>query len=260
MTHRKRNNVKEHTQRLPSGYHEYRPHPTLTRHIACYWSYLIQPSIIDSTQKPIIPDGCVDIILDLSEQRTNTQIVGTMTKPLKSEHTTLIGVRFLPGQPYSFLQTPLQSYTDQLVDLSDIHQNTENIEEKLSEEQDIETIIYHLNTFFSSAIKPMNVRDQKIIEAITIFCNQRDVTLSAFSDEVGMSRQHLTRKCHRYVGVSPKMLSRIIRLNRAISYKKESPFYGWADLAIQTGYYDQAHMINDFQKLTGSTPSNYFTT
>ena len=55
-------------QHPPQEYTEYTPHPFLTSLIACYWSYRASSESRLSAQKPVIPDGCVDIIFALDPE------------------------------------------------------------------------------------------------------------------------------------------------------------------------------------------------
>lgn len=60
------------------------------------------------------------------------------------------------------------------------------------------------------------------------------------------------------VGMTPKLTSRIFRFQKALAAAnaaKTTP--DWADLAANCGYYDQAHLIHEFQQLAGLTPSQY---
>ena len=56
----------------------------------------------------------------------------------------------------------------------------------------------------------------------------------------------------RHVGVSPKQLARVARLQRTLLALHDVPL---AQLASAAGYYDQAHMTNDFSELAGVTPA-----
>ena len=57
------------------------------------------------------------------------------------------------------------------------------------------------------------------------------------------------------VGVSPKLLGRILRFQRAVSSAGSGP--GWAEIAVRCGYYDQAHMVRDFHQFAGASPGEF---
>jgi methylphosphotriester-DNA--protein-cysteine methyltransferase len=57
------------------------------------------------------------------------------------------------------------------------------------------------------------------------------------------------------VGVSPKLYARIVRFETALDSKARSRVKSWTDVAHESGYYDQMHMVHDFEGLTGGTPT-----
>ena len=70
----------------------------------------------------------------------------------------------------------------------------------------------------------------------------------------GYSRKHLARIFKEQVGLPPKSLARIHRFQAALQQITRCGRRDWCNLALETGYYDQAHLINEFQVLTGLTP------
>lgn len=74
---------------------------------------------------------------------------------------------------------------------------------------------------------------------------------------LGVSHGHLDREFKRIVGLTPRRLARLLRVERlleAIDIDRDVP---WADLAAHLGWADQSHMIRDFKRHTGSAPSAY---
>lgn len=81
------------------------------------------------------------------------------------------------------------------------------------------------------------------------------VRVEALAAELGCSRRYLVAGFREQVGVSPKLLGRILRFHRAVGLMGTGP--GWAEIALTCGYYDQAHLIRDFNQFTGSSPSDF---
>lgn len=73
----------------------------------------------------------------------------------------------------------------------------------------------------------------------------------------GTTRQTLARRFRREIGLTPKEFSRLVRFN-ALLVKAARPGRDWSALAARLGYYDQAHMISEFKRLTGFTPGAFF--
>ncbi|MCX4980612.1 AraC family transcriptional regulator [Streptomyces sp. NBC_00572] len=71
----------------------------------------------------------------------------------------------------------------------------------------------------------------------------------------GSSMRHLERRFREQIGLSPKRLARILRLNRAIRLLSAGD--GPADTAARCGYYDQAHLSLEFKAMTGMPPGRF---
>jgi AraC-like DNA-binding protein len=74
---------------------------------------------------------------------------------------------------------------------------------------------------------------------------------------VGVSHGHLDREFKRVVGLTPRRLARLLRVERLLEAIDIDGDVPWADLAAQLGWADQSHMIRDFKRHTGSAPSAY---
>ena len=81
------------------------------------------------------------------------------------------------------------------------------------------------------------------------------VRVDTLATELGCSRRYLVAGFREQVGVSPKLLARILRFQRAVGLIGSGP--GWAEIALTCGYYDQAHLIRDFNQFAGSAPSDF---
>jgi AraC-like DNA-binding protein len=77
-------------------------------------------------------------------------------------------------------------------------------------------------------------------------------------DETGWSRRVVTARFRDQVGVSPKSYARVLRFNRAVALMKggdgRRPL---AEVAVECGYYDQAHFTRDFTAMAGCSPAAY---
>jgi AraC-like DNA-binding protein len=74
---------------------------------------------------------------------------------------------------------------------------------------------------------------------------------------LGVSHGHLDRLFTEHVGLSPRTLARILRMRRLLEGIDVHGVVGWADKAAELGWFDQAHLIRDFKRHTGVTPSQY---
>jgi AraC-like DNA-binding protein len=77
------------------------------------------------------------------------------------------------------------------------------------------------------------------------------------AERLQVSRRHLSRAFHSTFGVSPKQFARVVRIGKLLAARRRDGL-SWADAAIACGFADQAHMINDFNALTGTSPEEFF--
>ncbi len=77
--------------------------------------------------------------------------------------------------------------------------------------------------------------------------------ISHLADELGWSHRRLISRFREQVGLAPKTVARVMRFDRAARALR-SPASGLAEVAFDSGYFDQAHMNREFQALGGTTP------
>lgn len=82
------------------------------------------------------------------------------------------------------------------------------------------------------------------------------IEIGSLTVELGCSRRYLIGLFNDHVGLPPKLLARILRFEHALELA-DGGGIGWAEIAQRCGYYDQVHMIGDFQQFTGHSPTAY---
>jgi AraC-like DNA-binding protein len=83
-------------------------------------------------------------------------------------------------------------------------------------------------------------------------------TVDDLVSRAGIGKRTLQRVFNEYVGVNPKWVIRRYRLHELIErvHDGKQPV-DWAQLALELGYFDQAHLINDFRSIVGYSPVQY---
>ncbi|MFE5943634.1 helix-turn-helix domain-containing protein [Streptomyces sp. NPDC056480] len=74
----------------------------------------------------------------------------------------------------------------------------------------------------------------------------------------GWSVRHLENRFREQIGLTPKRLSRVLRLNHAIWQLAAGGRA--ADVAVRCGFYDQSHLSREFTALTGMPPGRFLAT
>ena len=78
------------------------------------------------------------------------------------------------------------------------------------------------------------------------------IPVGPLAEEVGCSRKHLIERFREQIGVPPKTLARLLRFERAKGQLEAGRRA--ADVALECGFYDQAHLIRECRALAGTTP------
>jgi AraC-like DNA-binding protein len=83
------------------------------------------------------------------------------------------------------------------------------------------------------------------------------VGVGALAGDVGMSRRHLGELFRREVGLPPKVAARVLRFERARRLLERADRPPLAEVALASGYYDQAHLTRDWRELAGCPPTRW---
>ncbi|MGH9722494.1 MAG: DUF6597 domain-containing transcriptional factor [Bryobacteraceae bacterium] len=220
------------------SYCEFQPPLALAESVECFWTLTGDGLTEAERRHRVLPDGCMDIIFmtDRARSRASLQAVGTMTRfqvVSLPENSVTVGVRFHPFAVKPWGSLPASELTDRQVPLVDIWRSAAaRLEEQLCD----------------ATSSPEQVRVLEAALAGRTGCD-------ALPRNVG--ERQLRRIYGATVGIGPKRLSRIRRFRRLLRLIHTRPRDAWASLALECGYFDQAHMNNEFRKLSGLTPEQY---
>ena len=86
------------------------------------------------------------------------------------------------------------------------------------------------------------------------------IGVAPMAEELGWSRKRIVARFREEIGLPPKAVARLVRFERAraLALAERSMQPDWSRIAIECGYYDQSHLINDFRDVTGRTPGTFF--
>jgi len=74
---------------------------------------------------------------------------------------------------------------------------------------------------------------------------------------LGRSVRSVQRSFAQDVGLGPKSIVRIVRVQRALRLARARPTLSWTSIAAAAGYYDQPHFVREFRELVGMLPSEF---
>lgn len=81
------------------------------------------------------------------------------------------------------------------------------------------------------------------------------VDIGALARELGHSPKYLIAQFREHVGLTPKLVAQLVRFDRVVRHVRGGGAERWAELALRFGYFDQAHLVRDFRRFTGLTPT-----
>lgn len=258
---------------MSTRYREFPPPPALCPFVECFWVRSPQPARSRAVgegpvaggaagTQSVLPDGCIDIIIDLHERRSAKRVVvvGTMTRPLVVSNRrarNLVAVRFRPGGAARFFPGSMKELTDDWVPLEDLWKR-EELAPYFGEEAMPRAQLYSLQDLLVARLADAGEVEPRIAAACQLIRRcQGTIAVARLSEALGISRQHLKRLFERHVGVNVKFFSRVVRLQALLRQLERPGAPDWARLAVEAGFFDQSHLITDFRELTGLTPTRF---
>jgi AraC-like DNA-binding protein len=109
---------------------------------------------------------------------------------------------------------------------------------------------------YLSAKRPPSDCVSSIVHAATeVHLNSGCVRVADLAHNTGLGIRQFERRFRHEIGIAPKLYARIVRFEAALRLKAESPDSQWTDIAHALGYHDQMHMVHDFNRLSGESPT-----
>ncbi len=184
-------------------------------------------------------------------------MVGQMTQPMMiapNGRVELIGIRFHPGGTIPFFEVPMSELTNHVVELTALSRDLAGeVVTRVGECRTLAEKVAELQTLLTSRVRDRQ-RSRVLGMAEKIVALNGLMTIDQLAADAGISSRQLERNFLREVGVGPKLLCRILRFQQVFSALDRDDA-GWAGIAAECGYYDQAHLIRDFQQFARQAPS-----
>ncbi len=253
---------------------EFLPNAGWREHIAAYW-VRTEPDTGPSGRR-VYADGCADLICNAGDSTAyfypmaggqevipiypgRLYLGGTMTAygVLKSDTGCLLtGIRFWPGGFYALFSQTMQPAVDAVIEFPEeklcrLMQHPENLNAKLDRWL-AERPLQHTDRYDFALLRKR------------MYDSGGQTSVEALAAEMHVSNRTLERIFKKNVGIPPKEFLRIIRFQEVLrrlrntAEQNESPVTAKESLlriAYELGYYDHAHLTNEFKKYAGILPS-----
>lgn len=250
-------------------YAEHIPHSDLLPYVKCIW--VLEADYLQS--ELIIPDGCIELIFhfeDLYEVDQNGAtrnqgrafIFGQIEQAIRltpSGKTGMVGVRFHPFGLAAFSKVPLREFTNMSVDLPSIWgTEARELEDQLREALSNKERITLLEAFLLKRIRPIEPLRRLQFAMGTLKEPTERLDFQKLCYQLNLSERQMERQFARYVGIGAKRLHRIYRLQKAIQLIERNNGTNLTHIAMDAGYYDQAHFNRDFKSIVHQSPRAYY--
>ena len=247
-----------------------RPSELLSKFIRYYW-------VLESEEPYThysMADVCSEIVFHYKGQHdellSNGKKIKSFTSGLQGQNNKtrvfsinngfgIFGAYLYPYAVSLFFNIPAFEFTNQLVSLNELlGQEGNELEEKIILAESNYVRVKILENFFGHKLSQNYNLQLPIFEAIkTIIKTGGPVKVDKLVRDHFLSERQLERQFRKYAGFNPKYFSRIVRFHSAMSqYGNKSN--SLTRIALDCGYYDQSHFINEFKEFSGLNPKQFF--
>lgn len=228
-----------------SAYAEALPPAALRDRVRRVWRYQSGGS---PAAPLILPDGCVDLIWDGAQ----LFIAGPdqRAKPAQlAPGATLTGLRLAPGVAHRLLGTPMHTLADQRIAADAvIGPRAGALARRLADGADPARTL--LAAVEARSVQP----DPRMAWMFAQLSGPEAPRLPELARQLGLSERSLHRHCRQAFGYGPKVLDRVLRLQRWLHLASGAVTLTRA--ALDAGYADATHLAHDVRRLTGLTPTS----
>ncbi|WP_350278399.1 helix-turn-helix domain-containing protein [Kribbella sp. HUAS MG21] len=199
----------------------------------------------------ILPDGCMDLLLMDDE----LVVAGPDSRAWTGSAprgTQYAGIRFAPGAAPSFLGVPARELLNQRVPLADLWSpnRSRRLLDRIRAAPDRAAA---LDLEVAKLVEnPADRLTAHVLRSVRGGLLRGTAGVSRLAGTIGLSERQLHRRCLDAFGYGPKMLDRVLWMNVALDHARTG--LPLADVALLTGYADQAHFTRDVKALTGLPP------
>ncbi|HLK55535.1 MAG TPA: helix-turn-helix domain-containing protein [Chthonomonadaceae bacterium] len=249
-----------------------KPGPPLGDFVDSLWMF---GDAAPHARERILPSGTIELVINLHEdeiriydpvhldryQRFSGAVVSGAYRSFfvidTLEHTSIMGVHFKPGGAFPFLGSRASELADMHVDLETLWgAHAKTLRERLCMASNVALRFQILEqALLSHLFRPLE-RRSAVRHALHCL-GQSTASIREIAGVLGLSDRRFIEVFAAEVGMTPKLFRRVHRFQRALELARQNPAPNWGDLAQDCGYFDQSHMIRDFQAFSGFTPAEY---
>jgi AraC-like DNA-binding protein len=231
----------------------------------------------EHARERILPSGTFEMVFNLHEDElriygpsdrdrcrrfSGALISGPYTSPFMSdtrEEEEILGVHFKPGGAAALLGFPARELADTHVDLTMIWgPAATELRERLCALREPAARFLLLESALLERLADPPAAHRAVRAGLDVLRRTHGaVRIRDIAMAPDLSQRRFSEVFAAEVGLTPKLFARVLRFQRAVALSQSAPQVDWAQLALDCGYFDQAHLSNEFAALSGVSPADY---
>jgi AraC-like DNA-binding protein len=237
-------------------FREHLPARALAPYVTCVWTQRVFDGSSPYTHRTV-PNGSAELVCEVGGE---VKVVGPQTGPTEEflpPGTTVVGVRLRPGASQPVLGLPVSELVDLVVPAAEVWGSgmsalSEQIAASVVEDEPAATLERAVFARLADQARP----DPVVAETVRRLAYGRMDGVRALASSLYLSERQLRRRCEAAVGLTPKVLQRVLRFQRflAMAYERHHSSEQLAVLAAEAGYADQAHLTRESRRLADRSP------
>lgn len=211
-------------------------------------------------QERVLPDGAVRVVFDLLQP--SALVLGASSEAAlvsMQGHTEGISLALRPGAVAEVLGADAAELAGRRVDLRDLWPD---VHDALTEQLVLADSDAARATLLYSVL--LRRRRERPAAKLAMQAAERiarsagHFSVQQIAAELGVGERRLQQLFQAHVGLRPRAWIRLSRVHACVRALRDRRPPRWADLALEHGFFDQAHMANEFRALCGLSPSAYW--
>jgi len=251
------------------------PAPPLAAFIRCFWYWEGAPQT--HARERLLPNGEAAVIFNLCDHEMRIYdaddprryiscgqagITGPRTGCFAIDTASeerVLGIQFQAGGTFPFFRAPAAEVANLSVALDCLWgPRAALLREQLLAASSVDAMFALLErALLAQLARPLELHPAVAFARSQICRAPHTTTVSGVLHRIGMSQRRFIEIFRDQVGLTPKVFCRVRRFQRVLQAVHRRPSVDWAQVALDGGYYDQAHFIHDFQSFAGMTPAAY---
>lgn len=224
----------------------------------------------------LLPDGGIDLLFDLTEEPRKlfdnadlsryttlrrSWISGMRTGfiTIDAGGSSMFNVHFRANGAYPFLRFPLTELRDRVVELDCvIGGEAHSFRGALLDAPTPAAKFRVAEERLLRLARGVPATDPVVQYAVDRIDGRPDIArISEIASRTGYTHKHFLHLFEKQTGLTPKYYARIRKFQRVLETIGSAGSVDWPQLAIECGYYDQSHFINEFRLFSGINPASY---